>query len=140
MKRVRKENECWVWTGIINEEGYGKISMGRNRIRSAHRESYKAFVGEIPEGKEIDHLCRNRACVNPNHLEAVSHRENVKRGKLGETTKKRQLEKRFCRNGHEYSEENTYIDPRIYGTQKSPSRHCRICKRIAFKKWRNSRV
>lgn len=76
---VRKTDECWEWTGNTSRLGYGMFSLD-GKSRSAHRVSYEWFVGTIPEGLEIDHLCRNRRCVRPEHLEAVSHHENVRRG------------------------------------------------------------
>lgn len=70
--------ECWVWTGTRRGTDYGRFCEGVNKL--AHRVSYEHFVGPIPVGKEIDHLCRNTLCVNPRHLEAVSHRKNIARG------------------------------------------------------------
>ena len=77
--KVDKSGDCWLWTGTINLEGYGSIK--RNRVRYvSHRVSYEALVGPIPEGYVIDHLCRVRNCVNPEHLEPVTIKENVLRG------------------------------------------------------------
>ena len=70
-------NECWEWQGQIIT-GYGRFKIGR-RSYAAHRISYEFFIGPIPSGKELDHLCFNKACVNPNHLEPVTHEENVRR-------------------------------------------------------------
>jgi hypothetical protein len=71
---------CWIWLGTINSKGYGMIGKGLVGSPSAHRRMYEERIGLVPDGKELDHLCRVRACVNPAHLEPVTHRENVRRG------------------------------------------------------------
>lgn len=73
------QSGCWIWQGRITSCGYGQMSMPGQRKEYAHRVAYKAFVGEIPPGHAVDHLCRVKACVNPNHLEAVSYGENTRR-------------------------------------------------------------
>lgn len=80
--RVRTdERGCWVYAGAKTSNGYGHVNTGGTpRFRYTHRLVYEEMVGSIPLGTEIDHLCRNRACCNPEHLEAVSHVENVRRG------------------------------------------------------------
>jgi hypothetical protein len=99
---------CWVWIGVLNN-GYGWHGG-----KLARRTSYMELVGEIPEGLELDHLCRNTPCVNPAHLEPVTRDENARRRFAAQT---------HCRNGHEYTPENTYSPtPR--------SKRCRTCNRI----------
>lgn len=86
---------CYEWTGSLNKHGYGRFWLGRvNHYVYAHRFSYELFHGRIPAGLEIDHLCRNHACVNPNHLEAVTHLVNMLRGSNAIKT--------CCPNGHPY--------------------------------------
>lgn len=94
---------CWPWLGSILDNGYGQVKdNGRGRL--AHRYVYELFFGEIPEGLTLDHLCRNRVCVNPCHLEAVPIRENIMRG-TGPSSEN--MRKTHCKRGHEFTLENT---------------------------------
>lgn len=107
---------CWNWTQCRNTDGYGVV--GRNRRRyPAHRYAWTLLRGPIPDGMELDHLCRNRGCVNPDHLEPVTHTENILRGDSPQAINSR---KTHCIRGHEFTEANTY-------TYKG--RHCRTCQR-----------
>jgi len=109
---------CWNWTGALTSSGYG--NFGINRVNFiAHRLSYEWLVGEIKENLDLDHLCRNRRCVNPNHLEPVTRRVNLLRGN---TIPAEHSKKTHCPQGHAYTKENTYIYP------KTNSRYCRICR------------
>lgn len=102
---------CWPWQSRT-DDGYGSAWIDGRKEKS-HRYAYRSVHGEIPVGLEIDHLCRNRACCNPWHLEAVTHRENVVRGdaprKTGERAKARAASRTHCKNGHELTADNTYV-------------------------------
>ena len=114
---VSAPNECWEWTAGRNSTGYGTFRIGRD-MRGAHRVAYELSVGPIPEGLQIDHLCRNVTCVNPAHLEPVTQRENSLRGVSPAAVN---ATKTHCPKGHEYTPENTEMD--------SGGRRCRICRR-----------
>lgn len=79
-EKVDKTGACWLWTGGLDKDGYGYFNLPHNRKVRAHRWAYEAAIGQIPKGLEVDHLCRIHACVNPDHLEAVTGRENRLRG------------------------------------------------------------
>lgn len=114
---VKARSGCWLWTGRTNGGGYGTIRLRGLRI-AVHRWSYERYIGPVPEGMEIDHLCRTRNCLNPKHLEAVTHRTNLLRG---ETVPAKNLAKRRCPVGHEYTKANTYTYRGM--------RYCRECRR-----------
>ncbi|KKL53690.1 hypothetical protein LCGC14_2272920 [marine sediment metagenome] len=94
---------CTVWRRYRTPSGYGLIAVGR-KSRRAHKVAYELAKGPVPEGLELDHLCRNRACIDPEHLEAVTHRVNVLRGVSPSAVSARKTE---CIRGHEFTEANT---------------------------------
>jgi hypothetical protein len=118
MTKFHREGECWVWHGKKNKGGYGTLWRGTGRSALAHRASYEHFVGKIPDGKHMDHLCRRRDCVSPEHLEPVTNRENILRG-AGPTAVNAQ--KVVCTHGHRLTPENTLVSKRGY-------RRCRTCR------------
>lgn len=121
--KVNKTNSCWVWTAGLNSnngKGYGQFYLNGKKVKS-HRLSYEITIGKIPDGMVLDHLCRNRQCVNPDHLEPVTNRENVLRGDTHSSGHNRA--KTHCPSGHEYSEENTRLS-------KSGYRKCKTCHRL----------
>jgi hypothetical protein len=127
MAKIRVEpSGCWIWTGNKIAGGYGTMRVGGKRREYVHRVSYRLHKGPIPDGYHLDHLCRQRLCVNPEHLEAVLPRVNILRG-VGATAQ--HARKTHCPRGHEYTPENTITPAGRRG------RRCRTCSR-AYEKAR----
>lgn len=126
--KVNEITECWEWTDSLNKRGYGRLGIGSTKDGSrrkilAHRFSYEWFIGPIPEGLEPDHLCRNSSCVNPDHLEIVTHLENSLRGIAGIVNSIR-MTRVVCSKGHN----DWYTAP-------SGERTCRVCRRERQKQY-----
>ena len=108
---------CWLWTAALTD-GYGCFRADTGVIR-AHRFSYNSLIGPIPDGRQIDHLCRVRRCVRPSHMEPVTLQENLARG---ESPSAKQARQTHCINGHPFAGDNLHITRR-------GRRHCRACDR-----------
>src|SRR5574337_15068 len=117
------ESGCWLWLGTTSKKGYGMLRRGsraNNKYLLAHRHAFELYRGRIPEGLQLDHKCRVRCCVNPDHLEPVTLQENIRRGMSG----RYQKSKPHCPRGHEYIGSNIG-----YGSRGE--RRCRRCRREA---------
>ena len=128
-KRVAKTDSCWNWLGSLTRSGYGHVGVGktwgddpyrrRMLVRLAHRIAYELTKGPIPTGLTLDHLCRNRRCVNPEHLEPVTMGENMRRGI---SPAAQHAKATHCIRGHPFSGRNL--------AQWASGRHCKTCRRI----------
>lgn len=116
---------CHVWTAALNSCGYGSFFLDGS-MRAAHRVAYEMQVGRIPDGRELDHLCRNRACVNPAHLDPVTHHENMTRSPLLRLSGQPERDRTHCPHGHPYDTSNTVL--------RNGKRECRTCVRERAKR------
>ena len=127
--KVDRSGDCWVWKGAVKKDrrsgGYGMF-WSQNRTRRAHKFAYEHAVGPVPPGLELDHLCGNRACVNPAHLEPVTGRVNALRS-TGITA--RNARKTACVRGHGFTSSNTRV-------RKNGDRVCRKCSHLHRQRWR----
>jgi hypothetical protein len=115
---------CWIWIGALEGGGYGNISSGGSRKAKrikAHRVAYVLYKGEVPEGKDLDHLCRLRCCVNPDHLEPVTRQENIRRSPIAVAAN--HARRTHCSNGHPLSGDN------LAWVSGENRRRCLTCKR-----------
>lgn len=121
LNKIYYDVDCWLWNGCIDKRGYGRIKIGgkKGRAVEAHIVSYTIFKGRISSGLELDHLCRIRSCVNPEHLEPVTHQQNMLRGFHATKT--------HCKHGHQYTIENT-----IYNN--AGRRECKVCVKLRRKR------
>jgi hypothetical protein len=117
---IDTDGPCWLWTGARNvQTGYGVIRVD-GKLKYAHRYVWESLVGPIPDGLHIDHLCINRPCVNPDHLEPVSVTENNRRQRYRAGPPAENRKKTHCLRGHPFDEENTH-------RRTDGGRRCRIC-------------
>jgi hypothetical protein len=141
MRRVRipTADGCWEWQGPKERDGYVRVGVGSRTDRTArrayaHRITYEHYVGPIPDGLQLDHLCRNRSCCNPAHLEPVTPLENTRRGTLAAVNSSRQRAITHCQRGHPFSGENLYLTPK-------GRRICRACSNAsARRRWRERKA
>ena len=120
---VDLKSGCWQWQASFNTHGYGQLGIGSRldgsrRLATAHRVAYQEFVGPVPDGLELDHLCRNRACCNPEHLEPVPHHVNIRRAVSGSDN--------ACKNGH----------TGMFYSEKDKRYYCRECRAAASTRYR----
>ncbi len=136
-KFISRVNGCWEWQGRITCQGYGQIGVGSRvdgsrRTRQAHTVSYETFVGKVPKGLVLDHTCRNRRCINPDHLEPVTAQENIRRSlpyrpfRIGMAVIN--ANKTECKNGHLLD----YVAPNGH-------RGCKTCRNTTAIKWQLAR-
>lgn len=126
-EQFEKTPTCWLWTGPKTPDGYG-ITTAKG-VRNAHRLSWVLHRGPIPPGMQIDHLCRVRHCVNPDHMELVTLQENVRRGNAPTAIHARQT---HCKYGHPFDEANTAI---YYDRLGRKARKCRACRTRRNREW-----
>lgn len=130
LRRLRfMPSGCIEFTGVLDRHGYGRTARD-GRTVGAHRAAYELVHGPVAQDLDLDHLCRNRACVNPAHLEPVSRQENLLRG---DTIPAAYARRTHCKHGHLYDEANTRVDER-------GGRRCRACHAASTRRWRAAKA
>lgn len=126
---IERTGTCWIWKGTILQSGYGQIVIRNTKKARAHRFMYERAKGKIPDGLQLDHLCRNKLCVNPDHLEIVTGRENLMRSTSFVAINAR---KTHCHKGHPLFGTNLNITP-------MGSRRCKECGKLAMREYRKAK-
>ena len=120
---------CWLWFGSGTQNGYGQFWISSRRSQVAHKFLYESIHGPIGHGLNLDHLCRVRCCVNPNHLEPVTRAENLRRSPIrtagAQASAKARAAQSHCKRGHEFTQENTYLN--------QGKRYCMDCRRLRIR-------
>lgn len=131
MEKVSPEpnSGCWLWMASLDGHGYGQIMLPNNKVRRAHRELYQCVKGEVAKNLDLDHLCRNRACVNPDHLEPVTRSVNLRRGLGPQKTKEWHAKQMGCVNGHKYEAGSYFVY--FHAKRNRSYRVCKICASAA---------
>lgn len=132
-------NGCWLWTGGLTNPGYARMSWkqdGVTNIPGAHRVILHALGQPVPQGMVVDHLCRVRHCINPDHLEVVTQRENVMRSPIAPGALN--AAKTHCAQGHPYTPENTYVW--VHTTRSTTTRICKTCNHDYYVRRRDARM
>lgn len=129
--KVDATGDSWEWTAKLDNTGYGRFTVRRGKTIAAHRFAYEVLVGPIPEGLQLDHLCRRRNCLNPDHLEPVTAQINVLRSGVS----KKRGARTHCRAGHPYSADNVVHVAPSPGRPEG-GRTCRACARDAERRYR----
>ena len=132
-EKIRVTDTCWIWVASKDSSGYGHCSVN-GKIRPAHRVCYELIYGGVSRDLDLDHLCRVKNCVNPDHLEPVTRSENTLRGKLPSILRERRARINTCPLGHPYDTENTYL------RKDRPGRECKKCRTESARKYRNART
>lgn len=125
-RKIDEESGCWIYLGYADPAGYARVGY-QGKSKRVHQVSFWHFKGEVPEGYEIDHLCRNKRCFNPEHLEAVTKRTNMLRGIVWEVSGKYNQAKTHCVRGHPYAGDNLVERIQMGVLGPRVSRHCRKC-------------